>query len=351
MAIPARPVEWRSYPSAHSQPRIRARRWRRRLTILALLQFLFPALATLLQLYGPERTTFGIVVLYLPSWIWGLPALILLLPMLRYAPRKLGLPIISLLWVAGPLMGFCWHTSISPSHSIPTLRIMTYNVKWERRNPQAIAETIRRFHPDVLVMQDSANILNSPVQEALHGYYTKTLYQCSVASRYPILNARSLSLSPGDPNYHAMQFQIRFDKHLVTIFSVHFLSPRWALLDLIKSHTDVLQEDARHRLAQATGLLKLLPSQEPTIVAGDFNSPPASLVCRILEREGRLQDAFSKAGRGYGYTYGQYLLPPFPFLRIDHIFTSPQWQIYNCQTGDGVGSDHCPVVADLALVS
>jgi vancomycin resistance protein VanJ len=350
VAIPARQVEWRGYPSARTQPRSRVRKWRRRLAILALLQVLFPAFATLLQLFGPERTVLGIVALYLPPWIWGLPALLLLLPVLRYTPRKLGLLVMSLLWVAGPLMGFCWHTPNSASPAASTLRIMTYNVKWGKRNPQAIAETIRRFHPDVLVMQDSAGILSSPVQEALNGYYTKTLYQCSVASRYPILNARSLALAPDDPNYHSMQFQIRFDRRLVTIYSVHLLSPRWALLDLLKGNTDILREGAQHRLAQANGILKLLHPQEPTIVAGDFNSPPTSLVCRMLEQEGHLQDAFAQAGRGYGYTYGQYLLPPFPFLRIDHIFTGPQWQIHNCQTGDGIGSDHCPVVADLTLM-
>ena len=59
----------------------------------------------------------------------------------------------------------------------------------------------------------------------------------------------------------------------------------------------------------------------PLVLAGDLNAPPASPVLAALEAVG-LRNAFSLAGRGYGYSYGHSMRWGYDFLRIDHIYVS-----------------------------
>ena len=116
-----------------------------------------------------------------------------------------------------------------------------------------------------------------------------------------------------------------------------------------------LEDNVRARVIQARTLREYLRQESgPVIVAGDLNSPDASQVCAIL-REAGLHDAFAEGGKGYGYTYGHFLLQNrFPgheisWMRIDHIMMSPQLHSQKSWTGTGEASDHRPVTADLVL--
>jgi endonuclease/exonuclease/phosphatase family metal-dependent hydrolase len=118
-----------------------------------------------------------------------------------------------------------------------------------------------------------------------------------------------------------------------------------------------LQNNVEDRLTQANSILDYVRQEHgPVIVAGDLNSPDSSLVCATL-REAGLHDAFAEGGRGYGYTYGHFLLrhrlPWFrlSWMRIDHLMVSPQLKARRCWTGTGKASDHRPVIADLILKS
>jgi endonuclease/exonuclease/phosphatase family metal-dependent hydrolase len=117
-----------------------------------------------------------------------------------------------------------------------------------------------------------------------------------------------------------------------------------------------LANNVEQRLIQARALREhLIQEKGPVIIAGDLNSPVASTVCSILNDAG-YKDSFSMAGRGYGYTYGHFLLERkvpfwnFSWMRIDHIMTTPHFSSQRCWTGTSKASDHRPVIADLALV-
>jgi endonuclease/exonuclease/phosphatase family metal-dependent hydrolase len=116
-----------------------------------------------------------------------------------------------------------------------------------------------------------------------------------------------------------------------------------------------LDDNVEARLSQARALRELIRQErEPVVVAGDLNSPDASLACATL-REAGLHDAFAEGGKGYGYTYGHFLLRRrFPWhgaswMRIDHIMLSSQLQSYACRAGTANDSEHRPVIADVVL--
>ena len=79
------------------------------------------------------------------------------------------------------------------------------------------------------------------------------------------------------------------------------------------------------------------------ILAGDFNMPVESRIYR--DNWANFRNAFNEAGIGWGTTkqtrwYG---------IRIDHIlFTSP-WRCRKAWVGPAMGSDHRPMIAELAL--
>jgi endonuclease/exonuclease/phosphatase (EEP) superfamily protein YafD len=82
----------------------------------------------------------------------------------------------------------------------------------------------------------------------------------------------------------------------------------------------------------------------PVIVAGDFNMPVESSIFRQFWT--RFDDAFEAAGLGFGYTKTE---NRYIHARIDHVLYAPTWfRASGAWVGPEVGSDHRPVIADLA---
>lgn len=85
-------------------------------------------------------------------------------------------------------------------------------------------------------------------------------------------------------------------------------------------------------------------SPHPVIVCGDFNDTPVSYAYQRIRN--RLDDAFIRAGKGYGISFRRRLIA----VRIDHILFDPETWVasaYSCP--HIVLSDHFPVLARLSL--
>ena len=88
-------------------------------------------------------------------------------------------------------------------------------------------------------------------------------------------------------------------------------------------------------------------TSEPLIVAGDFNVTPWSRHFRTaLERSG-LNDC--AAGHGLAPSWPSQF-PPLG-IRIDHCWASHHWRSIDVRLGPSHGSDHLPLIADLALAA
>ncbi len=104
------------------------------------------------------------------------------------------------------------------------------------------------------------------------------------------------------------------------------------------------ESDLAIRYREATTLRDVLAQEtRPFIVLGDLNSAPGQAVYRVLA-EG-LTDAFSDVGIGPRFTFHARL----PFVRIDHVLVSDDWDVIDAQVIREVASDHRAVMARLAL--
>ena len=88
------------------------------------------------------------------------------------------------------------------------------------------------------------------------------------------------------------------------------------------------------------------------IAAGDFNATPWNDSYRSLTK--MLDDAYRRGAWGPGLSFptrARRLGGLGPFVRIDHVFASPEFVASDAFVGAAIeGSDHFPVVVDLAFV-
>jgi endonuclease/exonuclease/phosphatase (EEP) superfamily protein YafD len=84
----------------------------------------------------------------------------------------------------------------------------------------------------------------------------------------------------------------------------------------------------------------------PRIVAGDFNATPYNRWYGDLLDLG-LTEVHDATGEPFATTWPNGRLP-LPPVRLDHVFTDDRLVPLRVHQGDGPGSDHRPVIVDLA---
>ena len=302
---------------------------------------------------GPERLAWGGVTLFLPQIISRRPGFVLL-PLVLWRGRRLTwLLVAPLLLILGPLMGLTW-SSQQPQPGI-RVRVMTYNVQlWQRRSVPAIVREILEADPDVLCLQDARRTKSTPLAEYLEKRNVAMFGQYVVVSKFPIVESSVGDISYDGETHTYLRARIDLKGRHIVVFNAHLVTPRDALSPL-RSPTlwrlgiSEMRQNQSQRMRQARQLVEDSRGiTEPLIIAGDLNAPPASLVTRMLTERGFV-DAFSAAGRGYGYTFGHTLLIGRPFLRLDRILASPDLVPVRAWVGGASGSDHRPVIADMVL--
>jgi endonuclease/exonuclease/phosphatase family metal-dependent hydrolase len=242
------------------------------------------------------------------------------------------------------------------------LRVMTYNVHGcsgmdGRVSPRRVARVIDAYNPDIIALQEidlgrrrsraedqAAEIAK---QLNLNHVFCPTIthgdehYGHALLTPWPVEIVKRARL-PADPKKlsreprAALWARVMIDGHPVNVITTH------------------LGLGLAERAAQVQALMGLdwigaLPEDEPAILCGDFNLPPGN---------GSYRRIIAKLRDVQLVTPGHRALRTFssirPFMRIDHIFLSPQFnaQAVTVPRSDltRVTSDHLPLLADLQLV-
>lgn len=315
----------------------------------------------LVLLNDPENHAALALLLYLPYPVYLLPALASFLWSWCLAWRWRVLATFTLGVAAVVLMGWVWGRA--DKGSVP-VRLMTYNVKAYNavNRPGGLAEVaaeVQRHNPDVLVMQDAIHLMDkgyvsAQAHQAIFG--DRAIYaqgEYIVASRLPIKACHPVALPYNHVSHSFVHCVLVVKGQELDLVTVHFLTPRAGLNATRRAGVKGLglwRDNVNKRLTQSgvladqIGLMK-----RPRIVAGDLNAPERSSVVQDLLDTG-MRDAFSAAGRGYGYTHGHSLWPGISLLRIDHVLVSDDIGVARVSVGGTVASEHRPVIADLLMV-
>ncbi|SEM38032.1 Uncharacterized conserved protein YafD, endonuclease/exonuclease/phosphatase (EEP) superfamily [Syntrophus gentianae] len=321
---------------------------------------------TVLNWKGPDFFWLGALNLYLPQVFWTVPGIILAGLTFKADRSWTWLPLLCVLWVLGPIMGFCWSPDQpEPAPGSLTLRVMTWNTKYKPQKSPLLIDEITLCNPDVVLFQDASGSMRGPLGKYFRTWNVYTSDQYVIASRYPLshLEIHELPFS-GRWKQQFLSCRLSLGSTVISLYNIHFVTPRQSLnaikatrrrLGDLPEAGSTLENNVRNRIAQADAVRELLRDESgPVILAGDLNAPDPSRVCATL-REAGLHDAFAEGGKGYGYTYGHFLLKDrYPWLRvswmrIDHIMVSSGFTTRRCWAGSGRASDHRPVIADLIL--
>lgn len=269
--------------------------------------------------------------LYLPAWAIAASAAIARRWRL-FAP-SVALVVLYCHWVLLPLF-----PRSPPATTGTRLRVVSANLLVVNETPEVLAAELERFDADVYFLQELSAEWDEqferlgfwrryPFNRRING---EDAFGAAIASRLPV---RDLEVfwSADLPQVRGV---LHLDDRDVELVNIHLLPPR--TLDYTRYY---------HLGAEA--LLEIVRrfGGRSFIVAGDFNSTPDSdFATRMRDLA---DDAWESGGRGFGFTWpnGMFSLPP---IRLDHVFVSRDLGVLAVRVGDGAGSDHRPVLADIA---
>ncbi len=292
------------------------------------------------------------VLLMMPRWLFLGPVLALaLLSGIRRCPGHWLTQTAIVAAVAGPLMGFraapgqFWE---QPSAG-ETVRIATLNLGLKPIREDALERWIVAQNIDLICFQEGGTE-SDPIRPKLpKGWQFSPKGQ--IATRWPVVVYPPLLAHDWAPGrlYTAHLEQARLKTpggRAFNVASVHLPTIREGIEGLFQSgDTAGLTRQTAwwgHEMARVLGAV-LASSDAPVLIAGDFNMPADDSTLAALRANFRF--AFEEAGWGYGYTRPA----RYPWVKIDHILTGPQWRVRACRVGPDVGSDHLPVLAELVL--
>jgi endonuclease/exonuclease/phosphatase family metal-dependent hydrolase len=310
-----------------------------------------------------------IAVLLLP-WLHAAATILALLALLRLRrSRWLGVVVVLHLVLELGVRGQdCAPLLPLPSASTePELRIMAWNVgrlgafardDEARCSPEAarqgVLDTIREAGPEVLVLLEISGRRLATLADELAldceqiDYYgrggkgTGGLAVC-VASEGPwrITRGRDLPLPPG---WRYVFTEISDGERTFNVMALHVLPYGVTMREVeralraaaegepgpLMAVLSQMEEAVATQVEQVASVRRLVGGfEDPTIVAGDFNSTPDSAVHVTLRRQ--LSDAWQRAGRGLGITR---LVGGWLPLRIDYVYTTDELEPVGARTVD-----------------
>lgn len=296
------------------------------------------------------------ILLFLPRFVWLAP-----LPLLAWwtwsrKARWVWLAQAAiLLLVLGPIMNLQLPVArlfASPPPS-DRVRVMTLNQGPGSLDLKAVKSLVEQERIDVLCLQEGPRQGGGPdpkLLDALSRLGWAFSKSQMIASRLPILGESDYHQDSfpeygfWDVRIHQLSVRTRAGR-VVRVACVHMPTVRVGFQKLFRGDWGALGRLNRWRQAQVEVLMSKTfgATDDPVILAGDFNTPPESRLLDMLHTSGRF--GFEQVGFGYGFTRPSLL----PFVAIDHVVASPEWTFTRCEVGPSVGSDHRPVIAELAI--
>ena len=225
------------------------------------------------------------------------------------------------------------------------LVVMTYNIAghdelFDGDHVRHIAETIQRFRPDVVALQEvhrktwqsrfRDQLAELELRTGLHGYFAPSYVQWgggygnAILTRGELVEAQVHPLPCiGEPRA-LLEATIRIDGATISFYVTHLTT--WGRLN------SAIRAEQLRCLAR-----EVRTSRHPYILAGDLNTGPDSPEMEAFRRENAAQLATQAIG------------PTFPHWneQIDYIFADYGWEVRAAQTWPIDVSDHRPVTAEL----
>jgi endonuclease/exonuclease/phosphatase (EEP) superfamily protein YafD len=273
-------------------------------------------------------------------WIF-LPAYLVLAAAVCFRSRLLAVlaaavVVAHVAWVVPPL----FRTADTPAGAAtaPRIRLVAANVRFDNRQFDAMLDELASLDADVLVLSEvTPEWWQQIVDHGLVRTHPHVVREPEWgAAGMAILSKRELL----DPEVVRLDDRsvpsatIRVGGRSVRVLGVHTIAPNFAF--------------QKNRAQQQVVSDIIDDAPRPRVVAGDFNATPYNRWYDDLLRLG-LTEVHEALGEPFATTWpnGRMPLPP---VRIDHVFVDDAVAPLSVRQGTGTGSDHRPVITELAVV-
>ena len=241
-----------------------------------------------------------------------------------------------------------------PETDAPTLRFVTLNQLANNEDVERIIDAVTAHGADVIAIQELSPVVADALAE-LEDYPHQVLNPYETLGREPSIGLGVVSRYPleavdYDPATRVQEVSLRLEDRNVTIINVHPPTPfgndlpNDVLLSTVRSYDSSVRND------NLAGILEQADeAQKPVVILGDFNLSDFEAAYRDFAAE--FENVYRTAEGGFGFTFpANRALPPFPFIRIDHIWVSEEMTPLRAGTDcQETGSDHCLVWGEVAL--
>ena len=229
--------------------------------------------------------------------------------------------------------------SIAAPPSAVTLRVLHSNVLVRNRNYASVMALVRETKPDLAVFQE----VNAGWLQALE----------ALRDVLPYSYAERRSAGFGNVIYSALPLQqpsVEFLGQLEYASLAAQVSKGGRTLSFLTTHPPppIRQELFQWRNQLLAAIAPYAQAQtDPVIVIGDLNITMWSPYYKRLEAASGLRN--SRAGFGILPSWSPRSWLPWLSIPIDHCLVSPELVVLKTHIGRKVGSDHLPLIVDLAV--
>jgi len=227
----------------------------------------------------------------------------------------------------------------APAGAAPTLRLIQFNAWDLSPDPARAAAWVAAQHPDVVTVEELTPAFQAALEAhglwLIKGVGSTAIFSFAARGRHPF--QVPMSDWPKLPEFARATFPAPDGGAPYSIVAVHFSWPNIA-----------------SRWGQREAFAELLDRypHDRLILAGDFNLTPWSFGLRAFDRRIGLErrDRALATWPAMQWWRGRLVMLP-AVLPIDHIYAGPGWRTVRLIRGPRVGSEHYPLVIDLALTS
>ena len=217
----------------------------------------------------------------------------------------------------------------------PTIKLLSANVLFENHSSTRLLEIVREESPDIVLLLEYTPEWAQMVGELRNTYPhhveipTRRAYGLALFSRYELEAATPFMLD----EKAAVEARVRTPSGPLELIGVHLFSPTSPWRSSMRNRQ---LDDLAARVARVSG---------PLAVIGDFNITPYSPYFQDWLARTGLTD--TRRGRGMSPSWPAQL--PLLAIPIDHCAVSHEISIVAHRGLPAFGSDHYPILAELAL--
>jgi endonuclease/exonuclease/phosphatase family metal-dependent hydrolase len=228
---------------------------------------------------------------------------------------------------------------------VPTLRLLSYNVRSMRDDRAALGRVISSADADVVCIQEAPRFLrwrSLCAELARRSGLVVVSGGRTAAAQLILSNLRVDVVSSKDVKFSRDR---RLHQRGTAIAVLRLDGATFAVAG---THLDLVEETRLRHIGELDrAIAQYVRADVPTFVAGDMNAEPGSKTWNALTAN--RTDAFAAAGIGSAFTSSS----ANPHQRIDGIFADPRITVREARVIDHpdvkIASDHLPILAELEL--